>query len=277
VLDSTAPPPPSPVGAAPVYIVSKNVAAVAHPVAEVEIAAPDKLIGGGAWVDWHGAGNLLKQTSPGGLQKWAASAKDHEVSDPAALTVYALGLRDPDNAWETVVVEATSAVAPQPEATAMLPPNFALLGGGCRVNVDDLSPGNLLTASFPASLSSWECRAKDHLVSSPASVTAFVIGIRPRDPNVPLPQVQIDSATSEVIAHPHAEVRPAGSGFVVTGGGARANIGPADTGQLLTQSAPLLPEGGGTDPAGWVAGSKDHMVSDPASITAFVVSVRFVH
>jgi hypothetical protein len=274
-LDSTPEVPTQASASPPIYVVSKTVPAVAHPVAEVEIGAGDKLVGGGAWVDWHGVGNLLKQSAPSGMQKWVASAKDHGQSDPTALTVYALGLRDPDGAWETIVVETTGAVAAHPTATAIMSAGYVLVGGGCRVNVADDAPGNLLTASFPASPTSWECQAKDHSVSSPASVTAFVVGIRSRDPNVPLPEVQIDSATSAVGSSPEVEARPSRVGFVVTGGGARADASPSSPGQLLTRSAPLAPDTGATAPAGWVARSKDHLVSSPASVTAFVVSVKF--
>jgi vibriolysin len=51
------------------------------------------LSGGGALDDWSGNGNLLTASFPNGAG-WSAAGKDHEVASPAALTAYAIGLKD---------------------------------------------------------------------------------------------------------------------------------------------------------------------------------------
>jgi hypothetical protein len=51
------------------------------------------LSGGGALDDWTGDGNLLTGSFPQG-HGWIAAGKDHKISSPAAITAYAIGLRD---------------------------------------------------------------------------------------------------------------------------------------------------------------------------------------
>jgi hypothetical protein len=248
----------------------------AHPEQNVSIVPTEKLLGGGAHAKWQGAGNLLTSTAPTGVTGWSGSAKDHGISDPAELVVYALALSDPANQFDVVVSEVTSAVAAHPTAVAQAPQGYVMASGGCRANweTSPSSAGNMLTASFPASNNTWECRAKDHSYSSPASITAYVVAIKPRDPAAPLPAIRIDQATSSSGPHPEVNVSAAQSNYLVTGGGARSDVdyspGGAE-GQLLTRSAPLTDPTG--KPVGWIAAAKDHLVSSPGTVTAFVVSL----
>ncbi|MGD9851401.1 MAG: hypothetical protein AB7T38_09045 [Nitrospirales bacterium] len=245
-----------------------------HTLATVTATGPEKLVGGGAFADWRGAGSLLTASAPTGLTGWEASAKDHGMADPSALTAYAILLSDPGNMWEVTMREATSPVTAHASISVTSPPGSVMASGGCRVNwkTAPTSPGNLLTASFPSSTTTWECRAQDHSYASPASVTAYVVAIRPRNPATPLPQIQIDQATSAVGAHPAVQVHASRAGYVVTGGGAQTLVLPGAAGQLLTQSAPLT-EGGKATPRGWTARSKDHLVSSPGTVVAYVISL----
>jgi vibriolysin len=63
-----------------------------HPSAMVAVAAGFMLVGGGARVNWTGAGNLLTASFPSG-NDWIASSKDHDISDPADISVFAIGIR----------------------------------------------------------------------------------------------------------------------------------------------------------------------------------------
>lgn len=63
-----------------------------HPTASVAVADGFTLTGGGAKVRWNAAGNLLTAVFPQG-NSYKAFAKDHELIDPARITVYAVGLR----------------------------------------------------------------------------------------------------------------------------------------------------------------------------------------
>lgn len=256
------------------------------------------LSGGGARVEWTGNGSLLTETAlfkaPNGEVYWRASAKDHMAADPAAIEAYGTYLYLPPHEWESYRATATGAVASHPVATATLPPGYTMTGGGCTSNWKTSSgaAGNLLTASFPANASTWECRAKDHGVASPASLTAHVIGIRPRaGANVVPPVMLITRERSDVGSHPTAfapgltapGLTASGStGYIVSGGGALAQTAAGAPGQLLTatypETLPLAPFGGTPSaylPTGWRANSKDHSYASPGTVDAFAINLRF--
>jgi len=247
------------------------------PAATAVVGAGMKLVGGGVRTNFNGFGSLLTVSYPYSPTSWAAAAKDHLSPDPSTVTTYAVGINDPTDDWEVGVFPSPpSAVASHPVATANLPAgqNWVLTGGGC---VDNWAPsgawGNLLTASFPSSNISWECRGKDHSVASPAAITAFVIGIRPKRAGIPLPTVQITTATSAVADLPEV-VAPTVPGALVTGGGAlAAPSDPNGAGQLLTGTYPEVNATGTI--VGWHARSKDHAVVSPGTVTAFAVNVTF--
>lgn len=271
-----------------------------HPSATGTLPAPFKLVGGGARANWSTYGSLLTATQPGapGSNAWTAGSKDHFAAEPVSITAFAIGLADPADDWEVIVREARAAIGPKPTATATLPTGYVMTGGGC---LDDWratpnAPGNLLTASFPSSTNSWECRGQEHAGASPASIVAYVIGIRPKKPGVPLPELQITTAASQVGAHVSA-LAPALPGFIVTGGGAvtrgsntitlgtqpsagRAIGGRApataatEAGQLLTASFPEVPAGA-TSANGWRAAAKDHVHTSPGVVEAYALNLRF--
>lgn len=261
-------------------VVSATEKPTAHPTISVPVSGGDKMVGGGAFVDWHGAGSLLTTTAPLNATTWTASAKDHAIPDPSAITAYAVALTDPANEWDVITQEVTGAVAQHPTATVSVPQGYVMTGGGCRVNwkTSAGAPGNLLTASFPSSPTTWECRAKDHSYVNLASITAYVTAIRPRNPGTPMPRVHIDQAASASIQHPDVSVNPSNPAWVVTGGGGRvdASYAPGNApGQLLTMSAPRLGGRFGNKITGWNARAKDHLTASPGPVTAFVVSLEF--
>ncbi len=258
--------------------IAATTTAVNHPQGSVVVPAPMKLVGGGAQTNWTGNGNLLTASRPAasGQNTWMAAAKDHLVADPATLSVFGIGLTDAEDDWEVIVRDSTSAVEAHPVASVEVPKGYVMTGGGCAVNwkTSPAAAGNLLTASFPSSLTTWECRAKDHAVSSPATLTAYVIGIRPKNPALDMPVIKITTAVSPVAAHPVAMANGIAD-FAITGGGALAlPSDPNGSGQLLTMSAPQ------SDPktgklAGWQAASKDHSYASPGTVQAFAINLRF--
>jgi microsomal dipeptidase-like Zn-dependent dipeptidase len=289
-----------------IRVVTTDSAVANHPSATLTLPAPYKVVGGGARANWRHSGSLLTQSQPGGPgpNAWVASSKDHFAAEPVSLSAFAIGLADPADEWEVIVREARSPVAPQPVATAKLPPGYAMTGGGCldEWRTSPSAPGNLLTASFPSSTNSWECRGKDHGAENPASIVAYVIGIRPKKPGVPLPEVKITTAHSPVAAHPTV-VAPAEPGFIVTGGGAAPGASesltlsttnnttarpmrgqvirpqpqaptPPGAGQLLTATHPELAPGS-TVANGWRAAAKDHVYTSPGTLVAYAVNLRF--
>ena len=233
----------------------------AHPLVDVVVPSNFKIIGGGAYDHWHGAGNLLTASYPMNAQTWRAAGKDHEIVSPAGITAYALALLDPNDEWDVLIKSETSDPAAHPQAVAALPPGYTMTGGGAFV--DWKGAGNLLTASFPTSDSSWEARGKDHDVPDVAAITSFVIGIKHRTTAIQVKHL-IQHATSGFAAHPTAKVS-LDSTWTLTGGGALDQW--SGGGNLLTASFPM-------SNSTWSCSGKDHVVSSPATITAYAIGVR---
>ena len=230
-----------------------------HPTARTCVPEGYKLVGGGAKVDYEGSGSLLTESYPEG-RCWIASAKDHLSPDPAIITSYAIGLQDTSNDWNVEVFSDTGPRAQHPSAVVSIPNRFAMTSCGGRINWR--GSGNLLTAIIPRTLNSCEVRGKDHVREDPATATVYAIGIAPNNGSNP-PETEIFSIEGPAAAHPEAVAAATGA-YSVTGGGARANY--TGTGSLLTSS---YPSGNG-----WFGSSKDHMRSDPSSITVFGISVK---
>jgi hypothetical protein len=232
-----------------------------HPSVDVTVPANFKIVGGGALDHWSGAGNLLTASFPSRPQTWSAAGKDHQDVSPASITAFALAIEDPNDEWDVVIKSETSDPIAHPQAVATLPHGYTLTGGGAFVDYGS-GYGNLLTASFPTSQSSWEARSKDHLVSDPASITSYVIGMKHRSDNVKVEGV-IRKFTSATAQHPTAQVclEP---GWTLSGGGALDEW--QGEGNLLTAS---FPRG-----LCWFADGKDHIVASPAPLTAYVIGIR---
>lgn len=234
-----------------------------HPSVELTLPQEFKIVGGGALDDYHypEPGNMLTACYPRDIHTWVVAGKDHEEASPAPITAYALALYDPNDEWDVVIQQQTSGPAAHPRASATLPPGYVLTGGGACVIYHGC--GNMLTASFPASATAWEARAKDHDLPDPSPITAFAIGIKPKSSTVTVVNT-IAKVTSQLAAHPGATAT-LGSDFVLSGGGALDNW--SGDGNLLTAS---MPEG----VAAWFASGKDHLHSSPATIAAYAIGIR---
>jgi hypothetical protein len=246
-----------------VQLFTKSSGLMAHPSVDVPVLPGYKIIGGGAFDQWSGAGNLLTASYPKNATTWSVAGKDHEIASPAIITGYALAIFDPNNEWDVVIKSETSSPEAHPLAVAPLPVGYTLTGGGAFV--DWHGAGNLLTASFPNSQSSWEARSKDHDVPDPAKITSYVIGIKHVNPNITVKGV-IKSASGSKAAHPTAQVC-LDPGWTLSGGGALDQWDGA--GNLLTAS---FPQGSSC----WFAAGKDHKVSSPATVTAYVIGIKTV-
>jgi hypothetical protein len=160
----------------------------------------------------------------------------------------------------------TSSVASHPSVTVTVEQGYKLVGGGAII--DPVEPSNFLTASYPVSPVSWYAEGKDHEIISPASITAFAIGLYDPDD---IWDVQFVAQNSAVLSQPKAAVGLTDD-YVLTGGGAIVNYTGA--GNMLNASFPSPNPNGDGDWYIWNAHSKDHDISDPASITVYAIGIR---
>jgi vibriolysin len=225
------------------------------------------VIGGGGEGKEAPAGNLLTASYPdSGLTSWLVSTKDHTTSDPAQVRAWAVGLKvaglTPAQLRTYLTVSAaTSGVVAHADVVASLPAGYVLAGGGIKVNWS--GAGNMATASAPYTATSWRARSKDHDVSSPASATAYAIGINGSIPGVGTITNVINSGTSAVVGHP-AYTTGLSTGYALSGCGAFVNWSGA--GNLLWRIKPVN--------SGCAAASKDHDNASPASITTYALGLR---
>lgn len=239
------------------------------------VTVPDDMIaiGGGAEATTVPYGALLTASYPNSeLSAWLASSKDHNLPNPHKLKAYAIGLKiagmQRDELLKHIHVGRDESVAQHPEAAASIPPGYLLVSGGFHVNWFDFNPygGNLATASFPEDESLWKARSKDHYVVSRANLTVYAIGIKEK---LPVGKIErsIQAKNSESAPHPSAtaEVLP---GFVLTGGG--ADVHWRDPGNMLWKLRPAVE----TTNQDFNAGSKDHQVTSPASLTVYSIGIR---
>jgi len=136
------------------------------------------MTGGGAKVNWTSAGNLLTASYPIDQYSWEARNKDHMIVSPAAITVYAIGIRRRDGGTilESRIFKYSGPKAQHPSVS--VEPGFLLTGGGARVNWTGV--GNILTSSYSAGDGTWNASSKDHSFADSATITAYAIGLKIR-------------------------------------------------------------------------------------------------
>jgi vibriolysin len=159
-------------------IVQQTSSYAAHPSAVASLPSGYTLVGGGAKVNWSGAGNLLYASYPNG-NSWVASSKDHDISSPATITSYAIGLSNAFLQANRLAVQSrqvTSGTTNHPNATCTLDYGYKIIGGGAKANWQ--GNGSLLTSSFPSDEQAWYGAAKDHMRADPSSITVYCIGLR---------------------------------------------------------------------------------------------------
>ncbi len=237
------------------------------------IAVPDDyvVIGGGGEGKNAPQGNLLTASYPNaGLTAWLVSTKDHVNADPVQVRGWAIGLKiaglTPAQVRANLSVNtATSAYASHPDVTAALPAGYVLAGGGIKVNWS--GAGNLATASAPSG-NGWRVRSKDHQNASPATATAYAIGINSSIAGVGTISNIVNGGTSGVASHP-AYTQSLSSGYALSGCGAFVNWSGA--GNLLWRIKPISPAAGQT---ACTVASKDHLASSAASISGYSIGLQ---
>jgi hypothetical protein len=224
-----------------------------HPEARVTVPAGYKLVGGGARSNSTGAGNLLTASFPETPNTWMAASKDHNASDQASITAFAVAIHDPDNLWD---VNITKSDAGNDDANPLrmqrVESGYVMVGGGAQVLPN--KEGNLLFASYPMNPDTWRGHSKWRKTKGSAKLVAYAIGLKSK-----LPDIKIESAIqqgrSNESTRPKATASVA-SDHVMTGGGACILYGEQEPGVLLTASYPA-------DGKTWEGKGKDHL--DPCS------------
>lgn len=202
---------------------------------------------------------------------WIASSKDHNVSGPHYLFVEAIGLRiDGMTSAELrsymKEFSYTGSVASHPISNASLISGYQLIGGGGKINWT--GNGNLLTRSDPVG-NIWAVAGKDHQVSSPASATAYAIGIT----------TGYIPGLNGYIERAHDYENPInGSGVMRFSGGSVPFYDWVDGWIETSYGAKSLYSNGGGRllfQIGDQSESKDHQVSSYGSLTRTTTFIRF--
>ncbi len=255
------------------HVMSVTSDIASHPEARITVPDGYKLLSGGAFDDWRtGNPNLLTASFSESDNTWRASGKDHIAAGPGTMTAYAIVTYDPDDIWDITQSSSTSSPAGEwPSQEVSVPGGYTMIGGGAQVHWSD--PGNLLTASYPKDRVTWACVSKDHVQPSPATITAYVIGLKCNVSGLRILQT-IQKSSSDPAERPTATAS-APSGYVLVGGGAQTHW--TTNGILLTASYPreVQADQGLAQPA-WEARSTDHTVVDSGTIDVYAVSVKVV-
>jgi hypothetical protein len=234
------------------------------------------LTGGGAYARYTGAGAMLtasypEENSPG-YWWWVTSSQDLQQVDAHALTSYAIGLQL--NGVNTITLRnrlsklgATYAPggASRPAGTLPVPP--LTLGGGAFTTTT--GAGQFLTQTMPDG-ASWKVASKDHLVSSPGSITATGLSLQAgiiewfgalevRQMKATPTSVATGVGTSVGQVTPGWELVSLGGEATTTSGAGRMlfRIGVDETGRnVIVQSKDHLSPSAGRTTASWIEARK---------------------
>jgi hypothetical protein len=235
------------------------------------------LVGGGAQTYYSGKGAMLTESRPnddGQYRTWIASSKDHVYADPHWLDVYAVGMRLDGVSRATLVAQMQIKSSTSGTNTGVVSwqtatdQGYTLIGGGAKVNWS--GAGSLLFRSSPFASQTdnrtWLAGAKDHLVSSSASLTVYAIGIKPVIPGFGTLDIATRFNGGSVGGNQAGNVQvSADAGWVSASPGALSDWGSSQ-GRLLTGIVPGI--------ATAVAKDKDHGKPAAGTLWAYSRQIR---
>ena len=208
---------------------------------------------------------LMAETYPSSDTTWTTTLSQHGTGNNGQIAAYALGLYDPSDEWEVVIVSDESASSDNPSTSATISAGFLLTGGGARVSSTDSGLGLLLFGSYPSGNDTWEAVGHQHISAGTGKVMAYAIGARHRTSNCPF-TCDIESQVSASDKHPTTTVTLGYPGIL--GGGAMGTL-PTDSndlaGNILTILAPSA------DGMSWEAKAKDHAIAQTGTVTAYTI------
>lgn len=241
------------------------------------IPVPDNMvaIGGGVMGAELPAGVMIMASYPSNdLSSWVVSISDHIHSQPHSLVGFVIGLSingmpRPELLKYIRVNKSKSEPGQHPNTKALLHDGYILLGGGADIECVTDGVKSFITSSYPISSFEWYVAAKDHLVTSIASVTAYVIGIRKEIPNVGMLNNYIVCNKSDTCSRPSASILLP-KNIVLSGVG--AHIDWVDYGSLIWQIEPIIED----HRQGVIAGAKDYDAESASCITAYAVGIELI-
>ena len=187
-----------------------------------------------------------------------------------------------------------------------MPSGFTLAGGGCDVKTPPSlgqsgviwgwiqkikgfftkptptvpEPRIFITGSYPFKDANghqmWVCESQTEATVPAGVITAYAVGIADTETGADIP-LMITSAASTASSQPSATAPLAPNGFLITGCGARVELGPVGTlfeHQLLTAIFPTTASSAPNGPAtGCQAGASDYGASASGKVDAYAVNL----
>jgi vibriolysin len=154
-----------------------------------------------------------------------------------------------------------------------VPPTFVLVGGGAWASSSG-GAGAMLTASYPfdSDLTTWEGRSKDHGVVDKHVISVYAIGmmVQGMSRDALRAHITLTTATSASSAHPFLLVNGPAKELGLSGGAKVNYTGP---GSMLVQVRPGCGSGDVLCD-GWSMEAKDHVYSDPSTLTGYVITIK---
>jgi hypothetical protein len=238
-----------------------------------DVSADEVLVGGGAEATYFSSGALLTESRPNPeLTSWRATSKSHKSPDAHFLTVYAIGLRIDGVSRQTLynqmqVKMSTGASSEFPSKNVAVDDGYLMIGGGGTINWSN--PGNLLIENRPMNANTWAVMGKSHKSSSPATATAYVIGIRPWIPGFGTIATRVNGPTQVFVNSTGigAANRSVTSGWALTSVGAFSNYSNG-AGRLIFSMGPY------GNASNVIAQDKDHLTPSAGSIRVYNVEIQ---
>jgi hypothetical protein len=229
-------------------------------------------IGGGATlmgVDNQSGGAFLVDSRPkSDFSAWIVSSKDHRITDPHYLDIYAVGLKiegvTKQELLNRLILRTNTSPGriSHPTATAYVDSGYDLIGGGADITY--YGAGCLLSESYP-NAGAWIATGKDHTISDPSIITSYAIGIQHGViPNFGELEISTVSSSSYASSGLCFVSTPITSGWVKVGVGGKCQYN--DKGRMFEA---LNPYGSNNTVI-----SKDHYYSDGGTTTGYNILIR---
>jgi hypothetical protein len=258
---------------------------------EVDVGEEWVCVGGGG-TGSESPGHLLTASYPYGDWKgWRISSKDHVTPSPTIITAYAIGMKieglTRDELKNNLSLDSFLSDSNSHNSQGVLVKDeYLLLGGGFQVTMQPPGKGNLGVASFLGSSIEWRARSKDMEIVSPSPIRVYAVGIKPTltkldpsDPKNPITVGRVDVTFDSTESVPSKD-HPVSTAKVLTdyalcGGGAVAHCNYWSDGSYLWSLEPVTEETQDPEKQTFTGKSKDHIRSDPSTITAYAMGIKF--